>query len=890
MTSETWFGRLAGGKPSLSKLQQRADQANAARNWSEAASLYEQVLAIDPSRAALWIQLGHCRKEAGDIEGAREAYLEAAERAPGLSEPYFHLAHMVRHRGDLWQGFLAFHEAYKADGNAQAASELALMIGTTDSFDTVKADVQSVFDAADYLELNPDIAQAGVDPLLHYLMFGWKEKRSPSHIFDPWYYEQRYKSQIKPGELPLVHFARNRDKGFRGNLLSHERWFTPKAPSEAEWAALSPARLSSDTRAVVILPVYKGYDETLAAVYHALSARGDAPYSLLVINDCGPDAALNAVLSALGEKGLFDYHMSTVNRGFVQTCNHAINELSGGLDVILLNSDAFVFPGWFERMIAHADRDPRAATITPLSNNATLCSYPVRDKNNLLALECSPAALNDLAGQINAGRAVDAPTGVGFCFYMRRSVIEEIGALDPVAFKLGYGEENDFCMRSLNAGYRNLIATDIFVFHVGSVSFSSTKQANFDAGQKALLEKHPNYPLLVQHHFKADPTRSGRRALDAARLIEAAKGATLILTHNWGGGIDTYLKDKKAEFSANGRPVLLMTVQDRHFVSLFSDEGIFIPNLAGIDLRTEMPLVEALLSGLDLDLVHLNSFAGLSWRFHKALLSLIAGLPAKKTLVVHDYAAVSHHYQLIRPDQIYAGIPTLEDLRSWTAMTMEQAADPCDVDERQEAYRALFASGAVIEAPSRAAADIMAGFYPQAVIKVAPHREDWNAAKLPAILPRRPDGRLRIALLGAIGPHKGGDLLLSLARDARARRLPIDYSIVGYSSDDAALAAEGVKITGRYADNEEAMTHLASLQPDLIFIPSIWAETYCYTLSIALESGIPPVVFDLGAQSERLRAAGRGTILDPRLINSPAALSDTLLALALPAKAEPKRA
>jgi GT2 family glycosyltransferase/glycosyltransferase involved in cell wall biosynthesis len=876
MVSTGWINRLKGmTSTNVAQLQLRADQANRARNWAEAARLYGMILALEPQRVALWIQLGHCRKEMGDIAGAKSAYTTAGELSPNQSEPFFHLAHMLRFHGDVSGGYQNFVKAFEADGNPQAEDELRLMMGSVDSYPETIRMIDEIFSLEDYLELNDDVASADIDPRLHYILFGWKEKRQPAHIFDPQYYERQYGRSLTPGTMPLLHYAKNRTKGFRGNPLGDKRWFTAKAPEDAAWDAASPAKRSTETRAVVILPVYKGYDETLASIYHALTARVDAAYSLLVINDFGPDKALNAELARLAEKGLFDYHFSEINRGFVQTCNHAIAELSGGLDVVLLNSDAFVFPGWFERMIAHADRDPRVATITPLSNNATLCSYPLRDKNNVLALECTPAEMNDIAGIANAGVAVEAPTGVGFCFYMRRSVIEEIGPLDPVAFKVGYGEENDFCMRSLNAGYKNLLACDVFAFHVGSVSFSSTKAENFNAGQKALLRKHPNYPSLVRHHFEADPTLVPRRTLDRARLIDATKGSALLVTHNWGGGIETYVKDKVAELAEMGIPSLIMKVHDKHLVS-FSHDDIYLPNLIDIDMRTEMLFVLDLLKAVAPTRVLLNSFAGLTWDFHSALLKALAELDSDKTLVLHDYSAITHHYQLIRPDQIYAGLPTMADLRQWAMMKNTQATDPCDPDIRHAAYTAFLAH-AVVEAPSKASADIFRRFFPAANVTVVPHLEDWPV--LPNVRPRKPDGLLRVTLIGAIGSHKGSNLLNALAHDSRDRNLGIDYSVVGYTDIDEALETIGVEITGSYTTNEEAFIELERIQPDLIFIPSVWPETYCYTLSIAMKTGVPTVVFDLGAQAERIREAGTGHILDPKLINSPTALSDALLAL-----------
>ena len=39
------------------------------------------------------------------------------------------------------------------------------------------------FDSKYYLEKNPDVAKAKVNPIFHYLQFGWKEGRNPSPFF-----------------------------------------------------------------------------------------------------------------------------------------------------------------------------------------------------------------------------------------------------------------------------------------------------------------------------------------------------------------------------------------------------------------------------------------------------------------------------------------------------------------------------------------------------------------------------------------------------------------------------------------------------------------------------------------------------------------------------------
>lgn len=65
--------------------------------------------------------------------------------------------------------------------------------------------IRALFDTAWYLDQNPDVAQAGLDPLQHYLEQGAWELRNPNPLFDSdWYLE----TNPGIGELnPLVHYV-----------------------------------------------------------------------------------------------------------------------------------------------------------------------------------------------------------------------------------------------------------------------------------------------------------------------------------------------------------------------------------------------------------------------------------------------------------------------------------------------------------------------------------------------------------------------------------------------------------------------------------------------------------------------------------------------------------
>ncbi|PIT60650.1 glycosyltransferase [Snodgrassella alvi] len=674
----------------------------------------------------------------------------------------------------------------------------------------------------------------------------------------------------------------NRDN-INNQSVNNQLWFIPTIPSDYDWDRLQPAKYASTTRCVVILPVYKGLDETLGSVFHALKSRADDPYSLLVINDAGPDEKLNIKLRQLSEKGLFDYHLNKTNLGFVKTVNYAIKNLSHNLDVILLNSDAFVFNGWCGRIIRYADKDESIATITPMSNNATICSYPYICQDNNAKLEISPAQLDTLASEINKDSFIEVPTGVGFCFYMRRKVIEQIGLLDEIHFKVGYGEENDFCMRAMHAGFKNIIIGDVFVFHVGSVSFSDIKVENMRRGASALKLKHPNYNDLVHNFINVDPVAILRRNLDLARLKLAIQKQKCIvfISHIWGGGINTYLEQIINKYTHESVSCILLTVHDIKLYSICGNEyeNLNLCNLKNLSLDGDLSFLNLFFNVIKPDLVHINSFAGLDWYHHQKLLNFFSSSDLNYKFIIHDYGCMSSDYKLLSPEYTYEKNPSLDKRNFWSNIkTAESNFDIniSDAYERKEAYTRFFHNCSLIEAPSNCTREIILSDFPDLNIEVVPHSDVFKNV-LPAQR-NQDDIRIKIASIGALSTEKGAQILSSLAIDSQNRDLNLSYFLIGFTNSNMkkVMKGNGVIITGQYKNEMECIDKLKEISPDLIFLPSIWEETFSYTLSIALALKIPTIIFDIGAQSERTKDIDWVVRLPSSLMKNPRAISDLI--------------
>lgn len=69
-----------------------------------------------------------------------------------------------------------------------------------------------LFEQVWYLASNPDVQAAGMDPLLHWYQFGWREARNPNPYFDTgWYIAQN--PDVAAADInPLLHYLRHGDR------------------------------------------------------------------------------------------------------------------------------------------------------------------------------------------------------------------------------------------------------------------------------------------------------------------------------------------------------------------------------------------------------------------------------------------------------------------------------------------------------------------------------------------------------------------------------------------------------------------------------------------------------------------------------------------------------
>lgn len=263
----------------------------------------------------------------------------------------------------------------------------------------------------------------------------------------------------------------------------------------------------------IIIPVFRGLSETRRCIESVLASAVRTGYELVVIEDCSPETDLVDYLQTLSKQGRITLLQNTENVGFVATVNKGM-QLHTDRDVLLLNSDTEVADDWLDRLHCAAHLAENIGTVTPFSNSATILSYPFPGCDPKLV---TPEDLPIIDACFAASRLVeviDIPTAVGFCMLIRRACLDEVGYFDSDTFGMGYGEECDFSRRAMKKGWRNVLATNVFVYHVGGISFGSERLERMRQAETLMAERHPDYGPSVEDFIRVDALSSVRLAVD----------------------------------------------------------------------------------------------------------------------------------------------------------------------------------------------------------------------------------------------------------------------------------------------------------------------------------------------------------------------------------------
>ena len=339
----------------------------------------------------------------------------------------------------------------------------------------------NAFDDKFYIETYQDILEYGNDSIKHYLKFGFDEGCIPNPVFDIDEYLKLHGNNLD-GLNPFVHYILDGGGDIVGEINQ-----------EINKNMLSPKNFKNmveifEKGITIIIPIYNAYEDTKKCIESVLE-NTTVKFKLILIDDKSTDLRISKLLDEYEKFPNVQTIRNEVNKGFTKNVNIGLNQTND--DVILLNSDTIVTPKWIQKILWAAYSEENIGTLTPISNASDI-SVPIMNKNNEIPSFLNVNTMSSLVEKASVNGNLIAPTGNGFCLFIKRSTIDDVGLFDEENFGRGYGEETDFTCRASYNGWNNVRNDSILIYHKRSASFSLDKANELKKKHGSILtKKHP---------------------------------------------------------------------------------------------------------------------------------------------------------------------------------------------------------------------------------------------------------------------------------------------------------------------------------------------------------------------------------------------------------------
>lgn len=315
---------------------------------------------------------------------------------------------------------------------------------------------------------------------------------------------------------------------------------------------------------------------------------------------------------------------------------------------------------------------------------------------------------------------------------------------------------------------------------------------------------------------KTNIPASAAQALDS--ILRSELPAVLIITHGWGGGVEQHIQCL-ADIGHVNFIVLKGMGDGAVTIELHPAESKSAVVESGGFAKDTLEGWRLWLSAVPAQRIHLHHLHG--WPVE--ILELIQVLGRPLDITVHDAYLTSRFYH-----KDVSG-PSCSDT-GWPE---------ADID-RQELLRPIVEMAERVVLPSAFLEADISEVYPAAKVVVMPHPEKVQAF----------DKVFKVVVLGALSKEKGLEIVEQVAELARHEAALLEIVLLGYPT---VPTDSSITVRGNY--EAEDLTRLLALEKaDAVWFPAQVPETYSFTLTHAMASGLPIVSSKLGALQERLEA------------------------------------
>lgn len=774
-----------------------------------------------------------------------------------------------------------------------------------------------------YLNQNRDVlATLAISPLEHYLEQGWREGRAPNPLFNPQAYLNRYPDVAEAGMEPLSHYIvygraehreipltsinpawtslltgadrsiglldfmlekpplplpeepvateapatvqkwpperlndfwipqKMRDFLVEGGLESEIDLYTYLCSVMAEYQdkpqafpdsphcreigdrikALSAARfaaLPAQPEASIIIPVYNNVIDTLLCVCSVLEDNAAASYEIIVADDGSSDATPQ-LIATIG--GIVRYLRQPRNYGFVGNCNEAAKQ-ARGRHIVLLNNDTLVMPYWLDRLIDTFDMHDRVglAGSKLISWDGTLQEAGGIYWKDGSAWNFGRGA-NARAAEFNYLKDVDYVSGAAIA--IPSNVWRDMGGFDEI-YAPAYCEDADIAFRLREAGYRTVLNPASEVLHHEGRSHGRDLNSGIKAyqvkNQETFLDRWRS--VLTRDHFP--------NAQNVARARDRSFGKKHVLV------IDHYVPQWDRDAGSRSTFMCIKALLKQGYAVTFWPDNLW-----------RDPNYTPVLQQMGVEVIYGGEYRDKFAEFIRSRADLYDAVFANRPHIARHYLrSVRAANSAIKI--IYYG----HDLHFRRMMTAQSIGEPianADIHQMRSQELEVCSQADIILYPDQAEVDLVAqelgGSHVYRALPVYAFEQDTfdRSAQMLETIPHKQEGRL--LFVGGFNHTPNIDGILWFVQDIlpriRNRIGTIHLTIVGSNAPESVLALEsdGIEVAGFVSDERLATLYA---ETSLVIAPLRYGGGVKGKVVEAMATGVPLATTPIGAQGLR---------------------------------------
>jgi GT2 family glycosyltransferase len=221
-------------------------------------------------------------------------------------------------------------------------------------------------------------------------------------------------------------------------------------------------------KVAIIILSYNLLDKTTKPCIESIyRAKTHCDFEVLVVDNLSTDGTRDYLLSAKDEYKNLRLLFNEQNLGFAGGNNAGMKAIQADY-YILLNSDTIVTDYWIDKIVDFMETHPEVGMAGPITNSAgneQMIYVKSTTEEEIIkeGLEWANKHSKDYFFTNLLGF---------YCVAIRKEILDNVGYLDE-AYGIGMFEDDDFSLRVMKAGYKLAVLENVFIYHKGSVSFSS---------------------------------------------------------------------------------------------------------------------------------------------------------------------------------------------------------------------------------------------------------------------------------------------------------------------------------------------------------------------------------------------------------------------------------